>query len=690
MLRHAIIFIIFILLSVKTYSGKVLFEEVQLTGIENPVNIAVSPDGLQMVIIDQPEKNICIVKQASRPYLESTWSVATAIPQICKLIRPGIRIDGFCFSPDGTTLYFAADFQGSMGGMDIFFCTLGENGEWSQPQNIGTPVNSKSDENYPSLSGNNRNFYFTRKIDIKALDNFSCWEIWMSRIDSMSTKWLMPEKLNTEINTGGISCPKVYDDNYTFFFSRVTDTKEKWDIFWTKRMREIHWYLPSRIDTLCSKESDICPIFCKAEKKLYFIMNQGSDRKPKGTIYKTDIEPRFMPDKTIKAEGTVWDSYNNCPVKANILVTDPVSGKICFYQESDSKTGKWKILLNIGNNYVFNVWKDGFSHEYQLLTKEKTNSDFSLNFTVFPTTKISINVYDKELLSPLNASLSVTGKNDTEVVIYPQLLAPGRQQFELPIGTDYTIKAQMKNFYPNSLSLGLSTIVLFDHFVRDIELEPIMRKVEFYVTSEEDNLPLEAKIDLKETEHGKHYMPEPTAGQPGLSFISLREGTKYGVDISGVRGYAFKHVDIDLDNDKTLKRLNIELKKLKKKVAIRLDNINFEFNSADLMESSYDELNRLVQLMKENPEIKVEIRAHTDDIGSDKYNFNLSGKRARSVLQYLVYSGVPDVRLVSNGYGETIPLVPNTSDENRALNRRVEMEIVGFMYDTNGSTENEK
>jgi outer membrane protein OmpA-like peptidoglycan-associated protein len=78
----------------------------------------------------------------------------------------------------------------------------------------------------------------------------------------------------------------------------------------------------------------------------------------------------------------------------------------------------------------------------------------------------------------------------------------------------------------------------------------------------------------------------------------------------------------------------------------------------------------------------VEILAHTDDLGTDEYNIKLSDKRAHSVLQYLVYKGIPEERLISNGYGETIPLVPNTSDENRALNRRVEMKIIGFVTQT--------
>jgi outer membrane protein OmpA-like peptidoglycan-associated protein len=213
-------------------------------------------------------------------------------------------------------------------------------------------------------------------------------------------------------------------------------------------------------------------------------------------------------------------------------------------------------------------------------------------------------------------------------------------------------------------------------------MKPVLRKIEFYVTSSENDSAIVANIDMTEQQKGTHFTPEQVAGQAGLSSITVREGTKYGIDVRGPKGFAFKHTELDLDQDRDIKRVNIQLTKLKRKVAIKLNNINFEFNSADLIESSYEELNRLIQLMKDNPDIKVEILAHTDDLGTDEYNIKLSDKRAHSVLQYLVYKGIPEERLISNGYGETIPLVPNTSDENRALNRRVEMKIIGFVTQT--------
>ena len=78
-------------------------------------------------------------------------------------------------------------------------------------------------------------------------------------------------------------------------------------------------------------------------------------------------------------------------------------------------------------------------------------------------------------------------------------------------------------------------------------------------------------------------------------------------------------------------------------------------------------------VMKENPQIKVEIQGHTDDIGTAEYNQMLSEKRAQSVMAYLVENGIDPARLTAKGYGEERPRFPNDSEENRARNRRVEM-----------------
>ncbi|MCV5900774.1 OmpA family protein, partial [Escherichia coli] len=75
------------------------------------------------------------------------------------------------------------------------------------------------------------------------------------------------------------------------------------------------------------------------------------------------------------------------------------------------------------------------------------------------------------------------------------------------------------------------------------------------------------------------------------------------------------------------------------------------------------------------PDIKVEIGGHTDSKGSDAYNLSLSDKRSKSVKDYLVSKGVAAGRMTTRGYGESMPVADNNTDEGRELNRRVELKV---------------
>ena len=109
---------------------------------------------------------------------------------------------------------------------------------------------------------------------------------------------------------------------------------------------------------------------------------------------------------------------------------------------------------------------------------------------------------------------------------------------------------------------------------------------------------------------------------------------------------------------------------------VRLNNVFFDFDKWDLRPESFVELDRVVKLLQENPAIEIEMSAHTDSYGSDEYNFKLSDNRARSVMEYILSKGIAPNRIVSHGYGETVPVAENDTPENRQLNRRVEFKIL--------------
>ncbi|MDW8361319.1 MAG: OmpA family protein [Myxococcales bacterium] len=107
--------------------------------------------------------------------------------------------------------------------------------------------------------------------------------------------------------------------------------------------------------------------------------------------------------------------------------------------------------------------------------------------------------------------------------------------------------------------------------------------------------------------------------------------------------------------------------------AIRItQTIHFEFNRAVIRPESYGILNTVAQVLRDFPDITVEVQGHTDDRGNDAFNMRLSNARANAVRDYLIGQGIAPHRLTAVGYGETRPIASNSTREGRAANRRVE------------------
>jgi len=107
--------------------------------------------------------------------------------------------------------------------------------------------------------------------------------------------------------------------------------------------------------------------------------------------------------------------------------------------------------------------------------------------------------------------------------------------------------------------------------------------------------------------------------------------------------------------------------------SIALYGILFDFDKATLQQTSGKQLQDLLTLLYSNRDLRLEIQGHTDSDGSADYNLQLSQRRAESVRQYLLLFGIEPSRLQAKGYGESMPVVPNNSEENKAKNRRVEL-----------------
>jgi len=107
-----------------------------------------------------------------------------------------------------------------------------------------------------------------------------------------------------------------------------------------------------------------------------------------------------------------------------------------------------------------------------------------------------------------------------------------------------------------------------------------------------------------------------------------------------------------------------------------LKNIQFKYNDFTLLESSYPELKKLVEIMRFHKTWKVVVSGHTDDVGGEAFNLELSLHRAGSVADYLIDNGIDPVRIKTQGFGKQTPLVTGTNETARSTNRRVELRFL--------------
>ncbi|MDF1672316.1 MAG: OmpA family protein, partial [Vicingaceae bacterium] len=199
--------------------------------------------------------------------------------------------------------------------------------------------------------------------------------------------------------------------------------------------------------------------------------------------------------------------------------------------------------------------------------------------------------------------------------------------------------------------------------------------------------PVGAELELIDIEENKTLAVFESNESTGSYLVSLPSGKNYGL-IVREDGYLFHSENFNIPETAAYQQVekNIDLKKIKVGSAIVLKNIFYDYNKATLRDASKNELDRLTKLLTENPTLKIELSAHTDSRGGDKYNEQLSQKRAQSCVDYLIGKGISKDRLIAKGYGETMLIKTDAEiaklkfeDEKEAAhqeNRRTEFKIL--------------
>jgi len=635
----------------------------------------ISADGRTMIFqSNRPDGNgYKLFESTLQP--DGVWATPKPIDAINHHGRANDLIGGPSLTFDGNYLYFFASFDGGFGREDIYYSNR-TSGGWSAPINVGEPINTPDYEGFPSISADGKTLYFVKEKSVKSIENKAvrrslniAYEIYASQLRKDGS-WGKPRVLPPPINVFSSKAPRIMADNKTLIFSAIrSELKLDYDLFQSRKGILGNWSFPEPLRYVNTVSNDQFSCISAAGDKLYYIHNEED-------IYSVSIPEPFRQFVNNVVTGTVMDEDSGEGVVANIEVTDALTSEVIM-QATSAGDGHYAVVLAAGRSYNIMFNHEGFSSFMKPydFRKVKKYQEFNENIQLFASTRVSINVSDNELFEPLEASVLVTDITRNKVLTEVKTSRlDGHIQLSLPLGSTYQFDVQKENFKPASFSMDYSGMVMFREFEKDVEMQPVKVKVFISVEDLKNNSRVRSKIRIRNKSRNELIEID------GNEFVSLRTGDRYEIEATSDQGYAFNSAVLDLTNSVNAgsggTNVSMKLMKLEQNAKLTLKDINFETNSYQLSESSFIELQRVVKLMRENPKLKVEIAAHTDDIGSDNYNYSLSDDRAKSVVEYLIDNQIPFSRFIAKGYGEEQPLVPNDSDENRAKNRRVELKVL--------------
>jgi outer membrane protein OmpA-like peptidoglycan-associated protein/tetratricopeptide (TPR) repeat protein len=196
------------------------------------------------------------------------------------------------------------------------------------------------------------------------------------------------------------------------------------------------------------------------------------------------------------------------------------------------------------------------------------------------------------------------------------------------------------------------------------------------ITDSEDQQPVIAKLEVIDVDVSR-VIATAISDASGNYKLNIPAPKTYGVEIIA-KNYLLYLDAIDLSKESSDEIIirNFMLERVEVGAKVILKNIFFEFGKSTLKSESFTELNNVIKLLQNNETLRIEISGHTDNIGTYKYNKKLSEDRAKAVVDYLIKKGITQNRLEYKGYAYDQPVAPNTTEEGRAQNRRVEFKVL--------------
>ncbi len=300
---------------------------------------------------------------------------------------------------------------------------------------------------------------------------------------------------------------------------------------------------------------------------------------------------------------------------------------------------------------------------YQNLQVNKVSFNFTLLDAEIPTQAIEGNwqVYLAGTFQPID---SLTRFQQSQA------------SFQLAIQSVYDLKITAPKHLDTTLRINLNSITEYNlDIIISLKPDKLDLDISIIDLNTDEALPLGGIVHNRT--RPESILLSPEYQNQGKYRIGVREEDEYEMEIRNNEGYIF------YTNQRIIPQRNKEnylevqvVKELKPNTKIRLHNVNFGYNQADLNQYAQEELIRIVPLLKSYPNLLIEIAAHTDNIGTKEGNLTLSQKRADVVKSFLVAQGIASAQIITQALGEKQPIASNQTEEGRKQNRRFELRVL--------------
>ncbi|MCU0389569.1 MAG: OmpA family protein [Thermoflexibacter sp.] len=367
-----------------------------------------------------------------------------------------------------------------------------------------------------------------------------------------------------------------------------------------------------------------------------------------------------------------------------------IGGYDVFKSEYDSTTQTWQKPINVGIpiNSVGNDWYFSMYGELGFFCSDRIGGmgrEDLYRVYAFDKIRMSGKVYNRssnQIQPNCLLKFVIDGK-----IIETISEANGSYKVDLPFHKALEVKVYRgeRIMYEENLKLNVNprrprymnrNYYIDDTFITNKE-ENILSYISGNVKDKKTQKNLSSVVKLIDTNTNNTVKTTTTDANGNFNFFINEKNREYIVE-ANAKGYIYNWLDVGTVNNENSKKIDILLSAIEPNARFTLRNITFETNSDVLQLSSLTELDKVYDFMMENSHIKVEISGHTDNIGDETLNKNLSERRASSVVRYLVGKGIDRNRVVAKGYGSTRPVASNEYEKGgRELNRRIEVMIIG-------------